>query len=90
MYGFSVFFQVHRRIGWALLVDYFDVQVLSLSKDDARKLKPFTNDRFLILLLLFSLLLLLLLLRVVAVVVVVVVVVVVKKFGEAQKKAGYP
>ena len=43
---FSVFFPVHRQIGWALLVDYFDVQLLSLSKDGARKLKPFTNDRF--------------------------------------------
>ena len=46
LYGFSVFFLVHRQIGWALLVDYFDVQLLSPGKDDARKLKPFANDRF--------------------------------------------
>ena len=29
-----------------MLVDYFDVQLLSPGKDAARKLTPFTNDRF--------------------------------------------
>ena len=46
LYGFSVVFPVHRQIGWALLVEYFDVHLQSGGKDDARKLKPFTNDSF--------------------------------------------
>ena len=43
---FCLLYVSQINIGLALLVDDVDVQLLSLGKDDARKLKSCTNDRF--------------------------------------------